>query len=147
MTTSETPAGRPRRILTVCLGNHCRSPLAEAVLARRGGDRVDVRSAGLRDKHVGRPAHPAMVAAAARAGYDLSAHRGIRISPELAAWADVILAMDRSNQAALRGIVDTRVAVLLYLGDQEVPDPWGRPDEDFDACVALIEAGAARHLP
>ncbi|MGW3056427.1 arsenate reductase/protein-tyrosine-phosphatase family protein [Streptomyces goshikiensis] len=49
---------RPRRILTVCIGNICRSPLAAAVLAQRGGADVEVRSAGLCDKWAGGPAHP-----------------------------------------------------------------------------------------
>lgn len=57
-----------RRILTVCLGNYCRSPLAAAVLTQLGGTAVEVRSAGIRDKWVGQPAHPVMVEAAAERG-------------------------------------------------------------------------------
>ncbi|MFF7648922.1 low molecular weight phosphatase family protein [Streptomyces sp. NPDC007983] len=44
---------RPRRLLAVCLGNHCRSPLAALILAGLGGPAVEVRSAGTRDKWVG----------------------------------------------------------------------------------------------
>jgi protein-tyrosine phosphatase len=145
----ETTEGvRPRRILTVCKGNHCRAPLAAAVLAQHGGSAVEVRSAGLRDWHVGKPAHPVMVDVAARCGYDLSHHRGVQVSPELLAWADVVLAMDATVLAALRELTDEISAskLLLYLGDRDVPDPWKQPSEAFTACVTTVEAGALRNL-
>ncbi|MEV4703782.1 hypothetical protein [Actinoplanes sp. NPDC049316] len=83
-----------RRILVVCLGNHCRSPLAAAVLARRGGSAVEVHSAGQAPQHVDRPAHPLMVAAAREIGYDLTDDRGVQLTADLLGWADLILAMD-----------------------------------------------------
>lgn len=140
---------RPRRLLTVCLGNHCRSPLAAAVLARAGGEAVEVRSAGIRNKWVGQPAHPAMVAAAAARGYDLADHRGVHISPQLLAWADTVLAMDRANLAALHDLTDehTTPKVSLYLGTRDVPDPWGKNTAVFAAVVDMIEKAAPRHLP
>lgn len=139
---------RPRRLLTVCLGNHCRSPLAAAVLAQQGGAAVEIRSAGIRDKHAGRPAHPLMIAAAWARGYDLTAHRGQQVDQELLQWADTVLAMDHSNLAALQDVADqrSRVKLRLYLGDQDVPDPWGRDQAAFAAVVTLIEEGAVRHL-
>jgi protein-tyrosine phosphatase len=138
-----------RRILTVCLGNHCRSPLAAAVLAHHGGSAVEVRSAGIRDKWIGRPAHPAMIAAAAERGYDLTRHRGAQITPALMRWADLILAMDTANLTTLRGVVHQCDAtkLTLYLGDRDVPDPWDRPVEEFTACVRIIETAALRHFP
>lgn len=138
-----------RRILTVCLGNHCRSPLAAAVLAQQGGPTVDVQSAGVRDKWVGKPAHPAMIASAAKHGYDLTGHRGVQVSPDLMEWADLILAMDNANLTALWRAADARTApkLALYLGDhRDVPDPWGKPDDAFTACVEIIQVGARRHL-
>ncbi|WP_414506423.1 low molecular weight phosphotyrosine protein phosphatase [Streptomyces sp. NEAU-L66] len=140
---------RPRRLLTVCLGNHCRSPLAALILAELGGPAVEVRSAGTRDKWVGRPAHSEMVAAAAAAGYDLTPHRGVHISQALLEWADAVLAMDTGNLTALRALADEATApkLALYLGDRDVPDPWSKGPEDFAAVVALIEEGTVRHLP
>ncbi|MEU6172935.1 low molecular weight protein-tyrosine-phosphatase [Streptantibioticus parmotrematis] len=140
---------RPWRLLTVCLGNHCRSPLAAAVLARRGGPAVEVRSAGIRDKWTGEPAHPAMVNAAAARGYDLSAHRGRPVNRALLEWADVVLAMDAGNLAALHRLADPRILpkLGLYLGNRDVPDPWGQEGEAFAHVAALIDDGAARHLP
>ncbi|MEV8100148.1 low molecular weight phosphotyrosine protein phosphatase [Kitasatospora sp. NPDC085879] len=144
-----SPNGRPRRILTVCKGGHCRAPLAAAVLARHGGATVETRAAAIRNWHIGEPAHSAMVAAAARCGYDLTGHRGIQVSPGPLDWADTVLTMDRSVHAALTAqITDPATAgkVRLYLDGQDVPDPWEQPEEAFIACVTVVEAGADRHL-
>jgi protein-tyrosine phosphatase len=145
----DAESARPRRILTVCKGNHCRAPLAAAVLAKHGGSAVEVRSAGLRDWHVGKPAHPVMVQIAARCGYDLSGHRSVQIDPELLNWADVVLAMDTGVLAALRELADENSApkLRLYLDGRDVPDPWEQPDEAFTICVTVIEAGAGQHAP
>ncbi|MEU1355339.1 low molecular weight protein-tyrosine-phosphatase [Streptomyces cinnamoneus] len=138
---------RPRRLLTVCKGNHCRAPLAAAVLAKRGGTSVETRSVGLRDWHVGKPAHPVMVQIAQEHGYDLASHRGAQVDPELIAWADVVLAMDAAVLEALRPLAGGDEEKLqLFLGDQDVPDPWGQPDDAFARCVAIVEAGAQRCL-
>ncbi|MFE3739885.1 low molecular weight phosphotyrosine protein phosphatase [Streptomyces sp. NPDC059134] len=141
--------GRARRILTVCLGNHCRSPLAAVVLDRLGGATIEARSAGIRDRWAGRPAHSTRVRVAALRGYDLSAHRGAQVSGDLLEWADVVLAMDGTILAALRDLSDERTGAKLglYLEDRDVPDPWGRDDAAFVAVVTLIEDGAARFLP
>jgi protein-tyrosine phosphatase len=142
-------AARPRRLLTVCLGNHCRSPLAALILGELGGEAVEVRSAGTRDKWVGHPAHEQMVTAAAAAGYNLTAHRGVHLNPELLEWADAVLAMDADNLTTLRALADETTApkLGLYLIDQDVPDPWGKEPEAFADVVGLIEHGAPRHLP
>ncbi|GAA1195046.1 low molecular weight protein-tyrosine-phosphatase [Streptomyces hebeiensis] len=142
-------AARPRRILTVCLGNHCRSPLAALVLAELGGPAVEVRSAGVRDKWAGHPAHAQMVTAAAEAGYDLSVHRGVHITRDLLGWADIVLAMDTGNLTTLRALADVRAApkLGLYLADRDVPDPWGGEPAAFADVVRLIQDGAPRHLP
>lgn len=142
-------ATRPRRLLTVCLGNHCRSPLAALILTELGGAAVEVRSAGTRDRWVGHPAHTQMVTAAAAAGYDLTAHRGVHLNPELLDWADTVLAMDTGNLTALHALADEATApkLGLYLIDRDVPDPWGKEPEAFADVVRLIEDGARRHLP
>ncbi|MEU5834529.1 low molecular weight phosphotyrosine protein phosphatase [Streptomyces diacarni] len=142
-------ATRPRRLLTVCLGNHCRSPLAALILAQLGGPAVDVRSAGIRGKWVGHPAHEQMVTAAAAAGYDLTAHRGVHLNLALLEWADTVLAMDAGNLATLRALADetTMPNLGLYLGDRDVPDPWGKGREAFADVVRLLADGAPRHLP
>ena len=145
---SQQPPG-PQRILTVCLGNYCRSPLAAAILAQLGGPELETRSAGLRGKWVGRPAHPWMCAAAAERGIDLRAHRGAQITQELIGWADLVLAMDRAVLAELRLFAGARCAGKLrtYLPDADVPDPYGGTYEAFRDCVARIHQGALGYLP
>ncbi|MCJ0868020.1 low molecular weight protein-tyrosine-phosphatase [Streptomyces sp. AP-93] len=142
---------RPRRILTVCLGNICRSLLAAAVLARHGGPAVEVRSAGIRDKWTGEPAHPQMVAAAAAHGYDLTTHRAAQVTADLMDWADSILAMDVTNLAALQELArDERTCrkLSLYLGEggRDVPDPFGKDPQAFTAVVELVERATAALL-
>ncbi|MDQ1288695.1 MAG: low molecular weight protein-tyrosine phosphatase [Actinomycetota bacterium] len=131
----------------VCLGNHCRSPYAAAVLTRLGGQAVEVRSAGVRDKHIGRPAHPHMVTVAAARGHDLTRHRGQQVTEELIAWADLVLAMDHANLDAMRTVAtpDTRARLALF-ADDDFPDPWGGTLDDFIVTADTIDHAAARYL-
>ena len=141
-------AAAPWRLLVVCLGNICRSPIGGAVLARRGGPSVEVRTAGLCDKWTRHPAHPMMTAAAAARGYDLTAHRGRQVDRDLIGWADTVLAMDHAVLAALQDLAapPDLPKLRLYLDARDVPDPYGGDADAFDRVVALIEAGASRHL-
>jgi protein-tyrosine phosphatase len=145
-------AGQPgsRRVLVVCLGNHCRSPLAAAALARHAPPGTEVRSAGLAGKHQGRPAHPAMTEAAAALGYDLTGHAGTQLTPQMLDWADLVLAMDSAVLARLRGFAGDRASpeMRLYLLDGgDVPDPWGKDADAFAACARTIEDAARRQAP
>ncbi|MFF1378731.1 low molecular weight protein-tyrosine-phosphatase [Streptomyces sp. NPDC058308] len=139
----------PRRILTVCLGNYCRSPVAACILTHHGGAGLEIRSAGIRDKWAGQPAHPLMIEAAAAHGYDLTGHRAAQVTTALLEWADLVLAMDLSNVAALCDLATprTRSKVRLYLPGKDVPDPWGRPRAAFDHCLTVLENGADRYVP
>ena len=133
-----------QRILVVCLGKYCRSPMAAAALSRYCPPGTEIRSAGLAAKHAGKPADPAMVAAAARIGYDLTSHRGRQVDSGLLAWAGVVLAMDSQVLDTLRWMPASHPhpELRLYLGDEDVPDPLGCADSVFDACAAMIEARA-----
>ncbi|MFD8737474.1 low molecular weight phosphotyrosine protein phosphatase [Streptomyces sp. NPDC059618] len=137
-----------RKLLTVCLGNYCRSPFAQVALARRGGTAVTVRSAGPIGKWQDHPAHPSMVNAARRLGHDLTHHRGQQITLDMLHWADEVLAMDTTVLATLQAICGEQNArkIGLYLDDRDVPDPMGHSDEAFDDCAVLIEAGTALHI-
>ncbi|MGH3495308.1 MAG: protein tyrosine phosphatase [Sciscionella sp.] len=134
--------------MTVCLGNICRSPLAAAVLARHGGSAVESCSAGLRDKWAGQPADPAMIAAAARRGYDLTRHRAVQVNSDLIQWADLVLAMDVNVLAALLEMTAAADASKIesYLENGDVPDPFGQAEAAFLTCAETIESGALRHL-
>ncbi|MER5969685.1 low molecular weight phosphotyrosine protein phosphatase [Streptomyces sp. NPDC002055] len=136
-----------RNLLTVCLGNHCRSPFAEIALTRRGGTTVAVRSAGLIGKWQDQPANPSMINAARRLGFDLTPHRGQQITLDMLHWADDVLAMDASVLEALQAICGEGNAhkLGLYLRDRDVPDPMGQGDDAFNNCATLIESGTALH--
>ncbi|MFF5505861.1 low molecular weight phosphotyrosine protein phosphatase [Streptomyces roseolus] len=135
------------RLLTVCLGNYCRSPFAALALTHRGGAEVSVRSAGLIGKWQDQPAHPSMIAAARRLGHDLAAHRGQQITRELLDWADSILAMDAAVLDTLRAVCGETNAhkLALYLDDRDVPDPIGKDEQVFHHVAVLIEAGTTLH--
>jgi protein-tyrosine phosphatase len=109
---------RPATLLVVCHGNRCRSPFAAAVLARAlPGLRVE--SAGF----VGfnRPVPHDALAAAARLGVDLSAHRSQVVTPGLVRAADLIVVMDAAQRQALRERFGQPSQDVLILGDL---DPW-----------------------
>lgn len=137
-----------RKVLTVCLGNYCRSPFAQIALAHRGGTNLEVRSAGLIGKWQDQPASESMVKAARRLGHDLTGHRGQQITLDMLNWADTILAMDTAVLDTLRAICTqaNEPKLALYLGNRDVPDPMGQDDAAFNDCAILIEAGTALHV-
>lgn len=141
------------RIMTVCLGNICRSPAAEAVLLHRlqeaGLHHVRVTSAGTADYHVGERPHELSVAEGERRGYSFST-RGIQFEDTHFDEADLILAMDASNESELLELVRSPQdrAKIVRLGAfaegaddgvQDVPDPWGHPAEAYTAMYDQIE--------
>ncbi|KJS57934.1 hypothetical protein [Streptomyces rubellomurinus] len=126
-----------RRVLVICKGNHCRSPIAALVIAERSGGTLDVRSAGTRNWHVGKPAHPLMIQAAAGFGYDLSKHRGVLLDRELLDWADDLLTVDEETAEAVQALVGPEHPVRL-LGSG-IADPWGGELEDFSRAVLEIQ--------
>ena len=154
------PSG-PYRVCLVCLGNICRSPMAEVVLrdelARAGlAEAVTVESAGTGDWHVGERIYGPAGAELARHGYDGSAHRARQIEASWLGDYDLLLAMDRGNFADLRRMARgsdaaDRIRLLrsfdpaltgqdAYHGD--VPDPYGGSPGDFELAFDLIRDGA-----
>ncbi len=142
------------RILTVCLGNICRSPTAEAALRRAaveaGLDGVEIDSAGTGDWHLGHAPDRRMAAAARAAGLELTGTARLVTVDDFARF-DLILAMDRANLAALRRMAPTLQAqerVRLFRSfekgadGEDVPDPWGGAAEGFDRVVEISIAAA-----
>lgn len=142
------------RILAVCAGNICRSPAAEAAIlesANAAGLEVEVDSAGTGAWHVGDPPHPQSVAAGERVGLDVTG-RARRINKADFERFDVIVVMDRAN---LRDVLDlapdleSRAKVRLFrtydpaTDAEEVPDPYGGPDEGYDETIAQVRSAAA----
>jgi len=110
-----------RHILVLCEGNHCRSPLAEALLRKALGPGFQVRSAGL-GALVGEPAHQETRRLGADLGLDISPHRGRQFRPDLALNADLILVMDRAQKAACEALAPSARGRIFLLGHWLTPD-------------------------
>ena len=144
-----------RRLLFVCLGNICRSPMAEGVFRRVAEDEgvlhlFDIDSAGLGDWHVGQAPDPRAQAAAQNRGIDISGQSARQINPADYARFDLLLAMDGSNYQELVQLApsDERHKIRRFLdyaphvGTQDVPDPFYGGREGFDHALDLIEQAA-----
>jgi protein-tyrosine phosphatase len=144
----------PYRIAFVCLGNVCRSPMAEAVLTQRLAQAglsadVEVDSAGTGGWHVGNGADRRAVAALQRRGYQ-SVHRARQFRRGDFDRLDVIVALDEDNARELHRLApDADAAAKIHLlrsfdpasdGDMAVPDPYYGTHHDFEHALDLIEA-------
>ncbi len=143
-------AGRPLRVVTVCMGNICRSPTAEVVLrdklvAAGLADRVVVDSAGTYGGHAGEPPDPRAQEVAQRRGYDLASLQARALRRD-DADADLLLVMDRGNLRRARQVVGEHPGLSLFLaskgGGAEVPDPYSGGMDGFERVLDMIEAGA-----
>jgi protein-tyrosine phosphatase len=140
------------RILFVCMGNICRSPVVEAIartrLARAGLD-VIVDSAGTEGFHIGAAPDPRAIASARARGYDASAHRARQVVAADFDRFDSVLAMDRVNLAALHeyfphAALNKAELFLRHAGlksPDDVPDPYYGSLRDFERVIELAEAG------
>jgi protein-tyrosine-phosphatase len=137
-----------RSVLFVCHANLCRSPFAAAVFLRALPPeirrRVTVRSVGFVEP--GRSAPPRAVAAAARRGIDLSAHRSALLSRDAARAADLVVVMSPEQADALRASF-TRESLVVILGDLDplpidsrtIRDPWGGGAEAYEESYERLE--------
>ncbi|MDF1827340.1 MAG: low molecular weight phosphotyrosine protein phosphatase [Legionellaceae bacterium] len=133
-------------VLIICIGNICRSPIAEALLAvavQKKHPEVVVSSAGL-GALVGRPADPMSQELMTARGIDISAHRARQISPELVFNSDLILTMSTEQTRQLEQHYPGacgRVHRLGKWGEYDIPDPFKRPKTAFEQAFILIEQG------
>ncbi len=116
------------RILTVCTGNLCRSPMAEAWLQHCArGQRVKITSAGL-SARVGEPAQPHAITLLSQHGVDLSAHRARQLTPAHILSADLVLVMERWQKTEVEHLCPAargRTYLLAHWQDGlEIVDPY-----------------------
>ncbi len=148
MTTPKNKAS----VLFVCMGNICRSPLAEGVFRHVVGQSEDldvvVDSAGTHSYHTGESPDSRAIAAAARRSIDIGMLRARAVSASDFEHFDLIVAMDRDNHALLSqqfraGAARLRL-FMQYAGEAEgdVPDPYYGGPEGFELVLDLIERGA-----
>ncbi len=155
------------KVLFVCLGNICRSPLAEGAFRHRAlaagltegpAGNVLADSAGTGSWHVGRPPDERSVAVARAHGIDISDQRARQVAAEDFDLFDYVVAMDRDNLANLKALCpEEHLGKLNLLLDfvpnpkfREVPDPYYFRDESgFDRVFSVIDEGVeefVRHI-
>jgi len=118
-----------RKVLVVCMGNICRSPVAERLLAAACEDRLEVGSAGL-GALVGHPADAMAAEVAAAHGVTIASHVARQFTPHLGREQDLILVMEPSFREAVGTQAPELLGrVMLYdqwTGASSIPDPIGR---------------------
>jgi protein-tyrosine phosphatase len=140
-------------ILFVCLGNICRSPLAEAACraeAARIGLDIEIDSAGIGGWHAGEPPDPRARATARRYGIDISRYRARQVSVEDFGRYTHIVALDRENRTALEAMRPGGSLAKLSLLLDHVPgreggavaDPYWGDATHFEITWADVTAGA-----
>ncbi len=136
------------KVLMVCLGNICRSPLAEGILSSKiDPDRFFVDSAGTGGYHIGNRPDPRSIEVAAKYGLDISAQRCRKLQASDLDEFDLIYAMDRSNYKNIISLAQNKlqiVKVRLLLDEtdelnKEVPDPYYGGVDGFEKVYQLID--------
>lgn len=144
------------KILMVCLGNICRSPMAEGILRHKLNQRklpVEVDSAGTGDYHTGEPPDHRAIATAKQFGVDISKLKARQFTMEDFDRFNRIYVMDLSNRRNVLNLARTeqdfaKVSLLLDVlhphDEMEVPDPWYGGPEQFKAVYNLLDAACDR---
>ena len=137
------------RVIFVCLGNICRSPMAAAVFSHkvkqaRLADKIEVDSCGTSSWHVGESPHPGTSEVLAEHGIQYD-HRSRQLAPDDLEEADYLIAMDRQNLADIRRLGETKAETGLLLDYapevkvHDVPDPYYAGK--FEETYRLVEVG------
>lgn len=143
------------KVLFVCMGNICRSPLAHGLFEHRVEEAglskaISIDSAGTHAYHVGNTPDPRSQQTAKRHGIDLSAQRARQVRESDFEQFDYVIAMDRDNHAILSAQcpAEHRHKLKLFLefapqlSETEVPDPYYGGDSGFEHVYQLIDAAA-----
>jgi protein-tyrosine phosphatase len=140
-----------KKILTVCVGNICRSPTAE-LLFRQSliNSEIEVASAGigaLVDKPMDETASSVLYE---HTKCDASNHKARQLSARVLHWADLVLVMERDQMSAISRIApETSGKVFLlgkWNGEREIPDPYRQQRAAFEHVYALIKADVSQWL-
>ena len=146
------------KILMVCLGNICRSPLAEGILQHKVDDaglNWIVNSAGTAGYHIGEAPHHLSQKVAKMNGIDISKQRGRKFTKEDILFYDKIYVMDNSNYVDVKRICGNnwdaeKVDLLLneiYPGqDRDVPDPWYGGEDGFHEVFEMLDRACEKIL-
>lgn len=140
-------------ILLVCMGNICRSPLAEGILRRRAADagvRIELDSAGTHDYHVGKPPDPRTCRIGRERGTPVDDLRARQVQADDFERFTHVLVADRMNLDALAARFPAQAGraqlLLPFSGigpEQEVPDPYYGDYSDFEQVFDLLDRAAS----
>jgi protein-tyrosine phosphatase len=133
-----------KNLLVLCIGNICRSPMAEGLLAHALPG-CEVRSAGI-GALIGRQPEPFAVQLMAEREIDISEHRAQQISSQLVGWADLILVMDQEQKKYVEKQYVASRGKVFRIGEatkDEVPDPYRETIDSFRTSLRVIEEGVA----
>lgn len=132
------------RILFVCSGNTCRSPIAAGLARQCLGPGFEIRSAGIyaRDRDT---VNKKAVQVLSEKGIDISGHQVVRLTGEMLIWADLVFTMTRSQAIELIRCYPDLSPKIMCLGDwlgsgEDVPDPWGGSLEIYRECALTLES-------
>lgn len=139
------------KVLMVCLGNICRSPIAEGILrdkAKARGLNIETDSAGTAAYHIGNPPDARMILMGSKNGYDIADLRARQFKASDFQYFDHIFAMDQSNYKNIISLASSQndeMKVKLMLNEiqpetnAEVPDPYYGGDQGFQHVIDLLE--------
>ena len=133
----------------VCLGNICRSPMAEGIMRKLGEKKVEVDSAGTADYHIGFQPDKRMIATAKEHGVDISNLRARQFQSDDFDSFDLIFAMDSSNYRDIISLAkddNDKQKVKMILDNSNVPDPYYGGDEGFEHVYQLLHEACQKFL-
>lgn len=139
------------RILVVCTGNICRSPMAEAVLRKilkDSGITAEVTSAGIAAA-VGYPAAEYAQSLMADRGVDIAKHRAVQLIPEMLIKTDLVLVMEKAQQQYVERMQPAAKGRVFRLGEwseSDIPDPYGHGKEVYNKVLNMIDSGVSDWL-
>ncbi|MGR5349242.1 arsenate reductase/protein-tyrosine-phosphatase family protein [Vibrio mediterranei] len=136
------------KILVVCVGNICRSPIGERLLRQLLPEK-EIASAGVsvaKSRLEGKAANSTAIEVAAKHGLDLQGHSSRQLTRTLCSEYDLILVMEKAHLSALTEIAaEARGKAMLFgqwIGEKDIPDPYQQSSEAFEHAFKLIDQAA-----